>query len=697
MGRSRRSKRRCLPVVALCVIAASVAACSDDASRTSPTSAPPATTGIAPSTGTEPEVPAQLVKFGGCDELGSWMKARALDNVGPRGFGYYSGPQAGASAGASGSSSGSLPATGPDTSSTTNTQEAGIDEPDAVKITSDRVLVVNGGRVTRIAIDVGKPRLDGTLDLGPPDLLLKADFELLVSGDRALAVGRSSNAPTLDEHENQVLIDRDLEDKRTTTTTAGQPRSPVQTGLPGTELVLIDLAGPMRVIDRVTLQGADIDVRLVRDRAVVAVSASPAASRFIDGRGVPSEDLATETNRRIIEGLRAENWMPALRHEQGSVSTEPLVPCERMHHPSEFGGFSVLAVAAIPLADAPSRLDFSSSVGVVTSADSMYASKDHLVVTSQRWLTRSSRGNSTGDVFGSYTLIHAFDLTLPGPPRFLASTSVAGMSGRPFSMSELDGNLRITSELQVGSRYEERDVSLSVIAIGPDKLDTIGRIESLGVPSASAVRFIGRLAVIGGGSYQSGQSVSLVDLSDARAPRVVGNLALPGNDSYIHPISTSSLLTLGWLSMTVPIAADAGGSTPPSTRSVSMAKARIIDISDVRAPAVSSELDIADGSFSRDYKAFVWWPATGSAMVPLQVFSREGNSSAGLVVLDVSGSNISERGRVSHPVKVMQSGPIPTYISGVGVSDNAIVTVSTDRVQTNNLTTLEEIGHVDLS
>ena len=67
-------------------------------------------------------------------------------------------------------------------SSQTNVQEAGVDEPDWVKLSGTTLFAVSGGRLAAFAAGGDRARVLGTLDLGG------FSHELLVRGDRALVI-----------------------------------------------------------------------------------------------------------------------------------------------------------------------------------------------------------------------------------------------------------------------------------------------------------------------------------------------------------------------------------------------------------------------------------------------------------------------------------------------------------------------------
>jgi len=560
----------------------------------------------------------------------------------------------------------------------TNTQEVNVDEPDSIKVSTSSALIANENKLVRVTLNDGNPRLDGSLDLGGDPYTASS---VLTAGDRALVIRNSTNGPSLDTHESDVLLQRSKDAMASTSTTSGQPQTPPTTGLAGVELFLIDLGGTMRVLDHVTIQGRLIDARLIGSRVLMASSASPAAGRFIDGRGVASEDLATATNKQVASGLRPTDWLPALRRERPNASVEPAVSCDKVFRPSEFAGFSMLTTSSFDLGSSDS-LDTNDTIGVVTSAESMYASASNLVVRSSRWVTDSAGKGASVDSNGSYTLVHVFDIKQPGPPRFIASTSVAGTVTDKFATSEREGHLRIVSTRDTGPKYEDREAELTTFAIKDGSLEREGSPYRLGQSGSTRVRFQGATALV---ANNANGRIQLIDLNDPASPTTIGTLQTTGSTVYLHPLTNTTWLALGQES------APRGQPTP--------AKVSVFDTSNRTAPIESSHADILDAHLDTDYHAFVWWPATNSALVPMTVSKPNEPSFAGLLVLNTEPGGVHERGRLSHPRRPSKTtnDSYATPIDAVAIVGSSIVTVSAERLQTNDLVTLAETGHVDLT
>jgi uncharacterized secreted protein with C-terminal beta-propeller domain len=83
---------------------------------------------------------------------------------------------------------------------------------------------------------------------------------------------------------------------------------------------------------------------------------------------------------------------------------------------------------------------------------------------------------------------------------------------------------------------------------------------------------------------------------------------------------------------------------------VTGAAVSLFDISDVANPAIVDKVTYANGysQVQYDHHAFLFWPATDLAVVPIQVFDERGSGFEGAVGLDVTSAGLSEVGRATH-------------------------------------------------
>ena len=173
------------------------------------------------------ELVVSLIPFSDCDELLSHLKEEARERVGPYGLNYQGGPfwgmpeilrgeieiemdvasaepesTSGSDSGSSFSDSGG---SGEDSYTGTNVQEIGVDEPDIIKTDGNRILIVNNGVLSHIAID-------GSQGTKTDQIEISAGWghELFISGNRALLFTNGGGYDDVGTMDSSLSEDEDI-------------------------------------------------------------------------------------------------------------------------------------------------------------------------------------------------------------------------------------------------------------------------------------------------------------------------------------------------------------------------------------------------------------------------------------------------------------------------------------------------------
>ncbi|GAA1278347.1 hypothetical protein GCM10009677_35780 [Sphaerisporangium rubeum] len=287
----------------------------------------------------------KLVSYDSCEEMLEGLRAATAKIVGPWGLG---GPiMLGRESIAAGQADAkaAVPA-----HSTTNVNEAGADEPDLVKTDGERIVTITRG-VLRV-VDAATRKVTGTLRLLPPDQGWVTS-SLLLSGDRALVMlGEGSAVPL-----------------------GAMAKRPAG---PASRLVLVDLA-QMKELGSLSPAGQQVDVRMTGSTARVVVRSQP-VFEFPEGRPDDPEPERLSRNKKIVEQAPIEAWLPSyeVTGADGKTRTER-VPCERVSHPKEYTGASMITVHSIDLA---ASIDGGEPISVAADGDTVYSTPTSLYVTS---------------------------------------------------------------------------------------------------------------------------------------------------------------------------------------------------------------------------------------------------------------------------------------------------------------------------
>jgi uncharacterized secreted protein with C-terminal beta-propeller domain len=568
--------------------------------------------------------PVKLVAFESCDTAIGKLRDAARPLVGPYGFGgelrfAIADGMAIAGAPAAAKSEAAVP----QDHSTTNNHELGVDEPDLVKTDGRRVVTVADGRLR--VIDVASRVITSTVDL-PGQAT-----DLLLDGDRALVMTLAGMATPFTA--NEAIPDE---------------AAPNEAGL-----TMVDLTGPAKVIGTLAVDGQYIDARQVGGRARIVVRSTPRLG-FVWPQDSRSPAEALQENKAILEKASVDDWLPRYRLDHGGVHQEGrLVDCSRVSHPLSYTGTSMLTVLTIEMSR---PLGTGDPVSIAADGDTVYGTESSLYIADDHRLFASPlerglvprRSHQQTDVY-------QFDVSQPGPPRYVAAGTVDGTLLNQYSLSEYNGHLRIATTTATES-------AVTVLARKGNDLAEVGKIGGLGKDERIyAVRFFGALGYVV--TFRQTDPLYTMDLSDPAHPRTVGELKINGYSAYLHSAGDGKLIGVGQ---------DADQRGRRSGTQVSL-----FDVQNAVAPtrAAQYQLTGASSEVEWDPHAFLFRPRTGLVVIPV----RESSEPAGALVLRLSGTGFTEVGTVRHPADVRRSLVIGADLwtvssSGVMVTETTTLT-----------------------
>jgi len=200
-------------------------------------------------------------------------------------------------------------------------------------------------------------------------------------------------------------------------------------------------------------------------------------------------------------------------------------------------------------------------------------------------------------------------------PVFEASASVNGQLLNQFSMDEYNGHVRIATT-QNGSKTS------SNVFVLDGKLKTVGKVTGIAPgETIQSVRFTGKTGYVV--TFRQTDPLFVLDLADPKAPKIMGELKIPGFSSYLHPVSDTLLIGLGY-------PGDENGTTPGI-------KLSLFDVSDPKNPREvdqeTLEGDIFTAAMS-NHKALSYNAASRRFIIPTLVPEFE---------LNKHGSAVSEK------------------------------------------------------
>jgi uncharacterized secreted protein with C-terminal beta-propeller domain len=539
----------------------------------------------------------------------------------------------------------------PEAYSKTNVQEAGVDEPDIVKTDGKRIVAVARARVHLVGLDGGKMTLRKTL----PDTMVRNVF---LSGERVLVFSgqtAQSSEPGLRWTGQQAVL---------------------------TMYDISNLSDPKRIAT-LTTDGDVVDARLVGAQVRVVTASSPdvdAPSPVYTPDGGISQKSQDEL-RAAVANTTVDDWIPTYTLQDGTgadVSKGRLVDCANLARPEAFSGLDTVAVSSF---DMGSALQSRTTVGVIAGGQQIYATDTSTYVSTTDW----SRDGSAAK-----TSLHKF-LTAPsGASTYRGSGEIPGTLLNQYAMSEYDGVLRVASTVSerrgwVNSRQTTEGVVTTLQEQG-GALHQLGQVGGLGKQdneSIRAVRFIEDRGYVV--TFRQSDPLYVLDLRNAAAPKVVGELKIPGYSGYLHPVGKNLLLGVGQSGM------DFGNSPPvttPNRGGQIGVQFSLFDISDPASPRRIDTQTYGGGSAAAEFdpKAFLYWQPRNLIVAPTSLHGdyRGRGAFSGLVLLQASADGLSELGRLE---TTQADGAVNRSL----VIGDTVYMLSDRALQANNLDTHREI------
>jgi hypothetical protein len=610
--------------------------------------------------------------------------------------------------------------------STTNVQEAGVDEPDLVKTDGERILAIAQNRLHLVDASEMVPELRGSLALPAGSW----DPQLFLAGDRALVLVRTDN------HTAELVDAPEV---------WGEPNSWV----PLTQLIEVDLSNPdeLEIIRTQSIGGDYVAARMVDDTVRVVIRSSGvgldlrSAWEFIEEGGGssepghPGEEIPEEIpddegeaaqegdggaefrmggsmqlarkrarahNKQVLASATAENFLPQYLVDDGeSVESGLLYGCENAMRPGDASGMDVLSVVTIQL---DGGLQPAAGVGVFSSGETVYASKEGLYVATHPWFDWAGGGGVAigGDVTepaqqfgeggmafrsedsdsGITSYIHKFDISEPTRADYVASGSVRGWLMDQWSMSEHEGILRVASTDQ-GSGLQESFVT--TLEHRDDELEQLGQVGGLGEgESVYAVRFMGDTGYVV--TFRQIDPLYTLDVSDPAAPVVLGELKIAGYSSYLHPIGEHHLIGIG--------------QDATEEGQVLGTQLSIFDVGDLNNPVRVHQMTLGEGwsEAEYDHHAFMYWQPENLVVLPISAWNEADDE----YFMGAMALRVDVEEGIEHIVNLQhgeqaQSWDEQTMPRRSVVIEDRLFTVSEQGLLTNALGDFSELGWTEFA
>ncbi len=526
---------------------------------------------------------------------------------------------------------------GPSHFTDTNTQEEGVDEPDFVKTDGERIFLVHGNEVlvfrswpANETEQVGAIEIEGA----PSSMFLAGDTLVVYSHvsfveDASGGVGSPRPIGVLDADAAWGVY---------------YPYSYRSF----TKLTVLDVSGDAPAVESERyVEGWFRDARR-HDQVVRTILESPtwqpqwggAYPSYWDESGlVPRDEFEAAVDAWLDERLLAiagqdlGGFLPDELVREGDALVPVAPRCEGFYAPAP--GQTSYGMAQILTTDL-GDLGTAGSTFVLGHPSVVYASADALVIGQDTW-SWSTFGSAADHV----TILHAFGLD-GSSTTYVGSGAVAGGIRNQFSIDEVEGTIRVAVTEEVYPEITDPSVWLPPVTYNrvvtleaeDGELVEVGRTPDLAEGERIfSVRYVGDRAYVV--TFRQIDPLFVVDLSDASAPEVLGEVEIPGFSTYMHPLSATHLLTIGRY-------------VDPETQLDEGMQLQIFDVSDPTAPEqVQSRVVGGYSSAEYDHKAFVFDAVSNLLAVPVESYTSTFSSTLELFEVSIA-TGFTPAGTVDH-------------------------------------------------
>jgi inhibitor of cysteine peptidase len=312
-----------------------------------------------------------------------------------------------------------------------------------------------------------------------------------------------------------------------------------------------------------------------------------------------------------IMNEKQEQPAPAFRDTVQSGQFENL-DYEDIRYFPEFTEPNYLLIAGINLDNSDEAMKVSAYIG---AGHNIYASTENLYAA----ITQYEKEDRN-------TVIYKFQLD-QGQVEYSAQGKVPGNILNQFSMDEHKGYFRIATTKGEMWRNDEQ-TSKNNVYILDEQMKTVGSIEDIAPGERIySARFMGDRGYMV--TFRTVDPLFVIDLKDPKAPKILGELKIPGYSDYLHPYDENHLIGFGKDTIEISMKDGRGGADQKMAYYQGM-KIALFDVTDVHNPKEKFVEIIGDrGTHSEllhNHKALLFSKARNLMAFPVTVMEIKNKS-----------------------------------------------------------------------
>ena len=540
----------------------------------------------------------------------------------------------------------------------TNNQETGVDEADISKTDGYYIYTLNGQRLEILGIpEFGELTHVGTASIeGSPSQILVGNEKAVVfstvypyglPADDALRVATAQDEKAgfwRSSSLTKVTV-LDLADR-------AAPTVAREIYIEGSYQTARMVSPSVRMVSYAYMEIPGLQYWPILDETYYQLDPSSSEARAALQRAV----LATiDANEALIADTTLADLIPQIYERRGEgIVIHPFADADCAHFQSATDALShgVTSIISLDLLGETFAFD---ADHIISNWPTVYASTRTLLIAEPSQDFWWYWDNSAGD---EQTNIHRFDIQQAGTTTYTGSGRVAGTVTDQFSLSEDNAIVRVAATTGQWNRWWLPDPEPSVTHVyileGDGGLEQVGEVGGIAPEERLwSARFVGDRAYLV--TFRNIDPLWVVDLSDKSAPRIIGELEVPGVSTYLHPLDSDHLLTIGF------------GGDDDTGLDWGRVQVSLFDLSDPTQPVLQDKLALAptptgDGwsnawsEATYEHKAFSYWEPLGLLAIPLSswrysgdgfAFSYEYSTRLQLITVD-RDAGLSAYGEIDH-------------------------------------------------
>ncbi len=325
---------------------------------------------------------------------------------------------------------------------------------------------------------------------------------------------------------------------------------------------------------------------------------------------------------------------------------------------------------------------------------------------------RYMQENYSNTSYKEETTIVKFKFTDTGI-EYVANAKEIGNTLNQFSMDEYNGKLRVALS---------ENTEKSKVTVYSENMKKIGELDNI-APGEKiySTRFIGKRAYMV--TYKTIDPLFVIDFSDEKNPKILGELKIPGYSTYLHPYDENHIIGIGNATQEE-IERDSFGRVISQRAYITGMKMSIFDVTDVKNPKEEFTQKIGDRStystVLSNHKALLFSKEKQLIAIPVNRYSNEimvpasddmssniGIATSivqkpvqnGYIVYNINlTEGFKEKGVINHDTKdknnyywYTPSNPVRGIYIG-----NILYTISEKFIKSNMLDSLIEVSNVEI-